>query len=84
MGTSQSTTNVNNQITNIQAAHGSSVQTYNQNKSHIEVLLQQGMPFIALTLLILCLVQSVWLCYCCRRNKTLNSRLRAVQPRLLP
>ncbi|AFD29224.1 NS7c protein [Magpie-robin coronavirus HKU18] len=74
MGTSQSTTNVNNQITNIHASHDSSVQTTNSNTSDLQALLQQGFPFLVILLAILLLLESAVIIHLLRRIRRLKAR----------
>lgn len=83
MGTSQSTTNVNNQITNIHASQDSVVNTNNSNISDLQALLQNGLPYLVILLSILLLLCLSYIFYLLRRVRSLRSALKAAKSTLL-
>lgn len=83
MGTSQSTTNVNNQITNIHASQDSVVNTNNSNISDLQALLQNGLPYLVILLSILLLLCLSYIVYLLRRVRSLRLALKAAKSTLL-
>ncbi|ACJ12068.1 nonstructural protein [Munia coronavirus HKU13-3514] len=78
MGTSQSTTNVNNQITNIHASHDSAVNTNNSNQSDLQALLQQGLPWLVIILALICLLLAAVCIHLLRRIKRYKTTISKV------